>query len=583
MKNACKCLISLLKVLLGFINYRIIVISFILRIPCCFGYEPGSISGKYQFLEIGSGFYYDYWMPTMKNNWGSESIVREAFAPSAMVDWDGNLYTAHVSDFNSSGIKISLKRNENGKTVLTNDFYPWTYIPSTTVAGRVTTSPNLGGTGKYFNYYIHNIFMPTIVQEAELSTSYIRMFLYIPPTRYMNAYCSNSKSDGSGIEGVMSMRLRKSNLSLANSSFYYHKDNSGLWFNRQSSRRVGEHRYPVINSNYAACLWYGSGTSDIWLYYVSGKEEVQDNRELHYIRTVTTLSEKEHNKFAGSVDKCPSDEYRLINRFIKHDNYIYFIGSVAGYWIDLYMQGLNGQYRKGYLCPGIYTETYTSGAEPSSYDYDFCILKNPETNTLVLGVLNFGANNNTYWSYLTEDYNWSSTFCNWPTKNLSLVLSSWPLTSGNSEQNLPPVGTWAQNVIYMTDVVRGYGSACNLANTTKEDLYRFYLNTHKICTDITNPDSKYIFYCYCYPGKTKQLYLGYAQYSFDSNNRITLGPKFEFRASASQWSSSFGNFTSCSRIISMDCKNGHLWITWMNADNTKYYAFHILVKDLVGE
>ena len=228
------------------------------------------------------------------------------------------------------------------------------------------------------------------------------------------------------------------------------------------------------------------------------------------------------------------------------------------------------------------------------YDYDFCLLNNPVANKTVLGLLAFGGNNQNSWSSLSNTYNWTTNgYCNWRTAHVSLVLRSYPLTEGTEYQNFKyneggyPWATfnydWLQNIIYSTDFDRASGSACDLTNTSKSDLYRLYLNTHRVCTDITNPNSKYIFYCYCYPGKTKQLYLGYASYYFDSNNRILLGPKFEFRASASQWSDSFGNFTSCSRIVSMDCKNGHLWITWMNADNTKYYAFHILVKDLVGE
>jgi len=84
-------------------------------------------------------------MPTMKSNWGSESVVRESFAPSAMVDWNGDLYTVHVSGFDSSGIKLRLKKNENGSTTKTREFYPWTYIPNTTVAGRVTIAPSFVG------------------------------------------------------------------------------------------------------------------------------------------------------------------------------------------------------------------------------------------------------------------------------------------------------------------------------------------------------------------------------------------------------------------------------------------------------
>ena len=63
------------------------------------------------------------------------------------------------------------------------------------------------------------------------------------------------------------------------------------------------------------------------------------------------------------------------------------------------------------------------------------------------------------------------------------------------------------------------------------------------------------------------------------------------------WGDSFGAFTECSRIISMNLKNGHLWITFMkdtgidatdqSAEDKQaagcYRCFHILAKDLIQE
>ena len=110
-----------------------------------------------------------------------------------------------------------------------------------------------------------------------------------------------------------------------------------------------------------------------------------------------------------------------------------------------------------------------------------------------------------------------------------------------------------------------------------------YKNTHKCCVYEASSDNQYIIYCYCHPGRTKQLYFGYAACWVDSSYKVRLGPKCEFRETSSQWSSSFSNFTSCARIVSLDCKNGHIWITWMDANDSGYYYFHILAKDLVGE
>ena len=554
-----------------------------------FGYTPGSISGKYQFIEIGSGFYYNDWMPKMKTNWGSEAAVRESFAPSAMVDWDGDLYTIHVSGFDSSGIKLCLKKNQNGSTTKTKEFYPWLYIPNTTVSGKVTTDPKLTESTDpdSFKNSIHNAFMPTLVQETDEASGYLRMFLAIPPTRYMNATCTDANKDpSSSIEGMMSLRFVKDLESNPLTAFYYHNQNGALWFCRTACRYISGHKYPVINSNYASFLWAGVGASSMWLYYFAGENS---KKSLYYIRVTTKLGEEGNGsavcKTNADTGGNNSDHIKIASRFIKKNGYVYFMSWMAGYYVDLLMRDLSEQYRRICILPGIYTETYTSGAEPSPYDYDFCILNNPATNTLSLGALSFGGNNEASYATLKTACNWTSTYCNWTVKNISLVLRSSPLSTGTDYEYISADDwyTAPQNIIYTTDITWGNGTACDLADTSKEDSKRFYLNTHRICTDVTNSDCKYLFYCYCYPGKKTQLYLGYARYYFDSNNRILLGPKCEFRASASQWSDSFGNFTSCSRIISMDCKNGHLWITWMNADNTKYYAFHILVKDLVGE
>ena len=71
MKESLQMLKNLLVgVFLSSINRWIGLIGIIFSLQGSFGYTPGSISGKYQFIEIGSGFYYNYWMPKMKSNWG---------------------------------------------------------------------------------------------------------------------------------------------------------------------------------------------------------------------------------------------------------------------------------------------------------------------------------------------------------------------------------------------------------------------------------------------------------------------------------------------------------------------------------
>lgn len=345
-------------------------------------------------------------------------------------------------------------------------------------------------------------------------------------------------------------------------------------------RAISGHKYPVLGNIYGACLWYGTTTSGMWFYHFSGES---GGKDLHCIKTTTTLV-KGGDGLVASGTGAASDDIRIANRFIKHDGYIYFLTWGWGYWLNLVMQNLDGQHIKAVFAPGIYTEN-KGCVEPSHYDYDFSIVKNPNTGKLVLAILSFGGNNGESWVTLKSAYNLVKDYYSWKPEKISLVLRSYPLSAGTTSCDIQ-TDVWCtppENAIYTTELNFASEEACDMADTSKSDLYRLYLNTHRVCTDITNPDSRYIFYCYCYPGKIKQLYFGYAPYSFDSNDRIVLGSKREFRASSEQWSNSFEGFTSCSRIVSMDCKNGHLWITWMNGDNTKYHAFHILVKDLVGE
>ena len=83
------------------------------------------------------------------------------------------------------------------------------------------------------------------------------------------------------------------------------------------------------------------------------------------------------------------------------------------------------------------------------------------------------------------------------------------------------------------------------------------------------------------------MYLGYAPI-YVKDGKVHLLTKCEFRASEEPWSDSFGDFRYCTRIVSLDCKNGHVWITWVDdccwfGDACQYNYFHILAKDLVGE
>ena len=201
--------------------------------------------------------------------------------------------------------------------------------------------------------------------------------------------------------------------------------------------------------------------------------------------------------------------------------------------------------------------------------------------TKIWCVLGFNAGGS--YSSLDGNSGWSSTYCNWGMTNLALTFRSFVLSSGTSFQNIESHGyrDYIQNIIYVTDIQRASREAVSSEDTSKGDLYRLYLNTHKICV-WTSPKTgrQYIIYAYCYPGRKKQLYLGYAPIEIDSDYRVNLLTKTEFRDSSGN---SFEDFTDCSRIISMDCRNDHLWITFMSGNSYYYKYFHIKASDLIQE
>lgn len=250
-----------------------------------------------------------------------------------------------------------------------------------------------------------------------------------------------------------------------------------------------------------------------------------------------------------------------------------------------------------------FLETTQNGFSDSAYNFDFCILNKDgtpctkaspddtnEDTRKILCVFSLGGGGDH--TGMISNLNWEKTYINWGVTCAAGIISSvlLPANGGSIDTTY---GAWAQNTIYVTGLQRGNGPV-SITNTEKSDEYRLYLNSHKI-VPYTSPSGKhYMIYAYCYPGKKEHLYLGYAQYFIDSKYRVRLLSQTEFRDASGN---SFGNFTHCSRIISMDLKNGHLWITfvkdtgWDATEQEKdvkkkagcYYYFHILASDLIQE
>lgn len=539
-------------------------------------YVPKSIEGKYKFDRIDYFYCYPYWLnTTMRSNYGSEQNVLEAFAPSAMVDTNGVLFAVTLYSVNSSGAVFRIGKYEPSDASINTssmDLYPWERA-GVTLGMKATPNLNSYDTdARIFKNQIYNAFCPCLAQEVS-SSNYLCLFAYCPPTRFMDA--------SSDVEGFMYFDLEKASLKVVDSGFYKGSENAICWLNRLRWCRDSDAYkfYPQVGSYQA---WHANEVVNMSFIVL---EDYESYEKASFYKQFNRWQNKLSIKCCEGNVTWYGGGLSIGNRYIKKGDNVYGMFVIDGYTPLLTMEDTKGSWiKKSMSWNFLYVEKYEKGdSHSTTYNYDFCILE-AKDRTKIWCILGFCATGR-YSSLNKEEnskYNWSATYCNWPTDKLSLTLRSCKLNDGNTFTDSPSSDAdYIQNVIYTTDIQGASETAVSSTNTTKEDKYRFYLNTHKICI-YESPITKhsYIIYAYCYPGKTKQLFLGYASFVIDSDYKVRLLTKTEFKDVTGN---SFGNFTSCSRIISMDCKNGHLWITFMNADSKSYYYFHIKASDLVGE
>lgn len=568
-------------------------------------YTPESISGKYETGTIGSGdFYYSHWMPTMKNFYGSESAVREAFAPNAMVDSIGDLYTISLCGFNSSeGPRFEIeKHSDDSKTDIPNiksdsfNFYPWTKIPGVTPKcaedpafnhssfSGISVSEDTEKT--YFKDYIHNAFLPCLAQEVDGSSEYLYGFIYIPTTRLMGIQVDKTHYSGAengGTEGVLFFKISKD---LSNIKTNYIP---------QTTCRAFQYNYLrlyTVNWNYKLQPQFGNFTAycygnSVYLYNLCNINNVGVNAHYTYHSIFNIDFDKDKISFSKEITTNGAQYNISANpKFIKLGDYVYSMEMRDGYTPFLNMQSVkNGSVDLKSKCyKFLYLETISQGHSSSLYHFDYHVFDAGD-NKRVWCVLGFQSSNS--YSDLRANEGWDMNYLysnndSSVSKKISLILWSLPLSSGVGQENF---GSYtgnatecAQNIIYSTNI--DSWTATPVTDTSSNDSKRLYLNTQKMC--VYNKESKnYIIYAYCYPGKSgkgNHLYIGYAPYVITSDARLRLLTKVEFKDTDDN---SF--ITDCSRIISLDCKNGHVWLTYMNSDNTNYKYFYIKASDLVGE
>lgn len=556
--------------------------------------------------------------------------LRRGIVPSVMVDSKGDLYTLSLVGFGKYGPKFQLAKYCYSKGSITPTiatFEPWRKVYNNLV--ELPKEPNfeIENSADAYHWKFHNALSPCIFQEVGgvYNDAFVRIFCLIPNQ------CLGTGKTG-GFEGGLFFKLSKEELSkfsdltdpgnTQNPPTFQEYSSTGEEFfewRRAPNRSYGSSScFQNCWGNYQGLIFDYPGNKSWynWLFFVSkgtnankassgnGNSKTNESRQdsCHvYCKKVWSAGFSAQ----GNTNALPEPEGEtedtgryICPRFIRTKNHVYYAFSASGSNIVLGRMGnmndkLNAGTSEVLGMLDVNSGIENTGNSKSAYNFDFCVLNKDgspctyessdcsEEEPKIICVFSLGGGSYT-------DSTQPITYINWITNYATGVLSSICL-SENSRS------TWAQNTIYVTGLQRGLGECVSITNTEKSDLYRLYLNSHKI-VPYTSPSGKhYMIYAYCYPGKKEHLYLGYAQYFIDAQGCLRLLSQTEFKDASS--GNSFGNFTHCSRIISMDLKNNHLWITfvkdtgWDATGQSKdvrkgsgaYYYFHILASDLIQE
>lgn len=515
---------------------------------------------------------YDYWIEILGETIG-KSAAMQSIVASSMVDTNGDLYNIIYTNINSNGaLYFIIKRAANTSQICRFlAWYPWKFLYDQVVPQNPYYVG--GGDRRYFQQCFYNAFQPCIAQEIE-NDDYLYVVVYAPITRlYTN---DNSNNKEGFVIGKFSKELSKQAEGFIHSATY---------------RTCPRDKFELETGNVQA--WHDSGNLHLNYIYLETPNNASTARWFQaYCTNFPTYS-------SGSLVVAKAESVGITSeassiapqpRAIKYGDYIYQLGSNRAVPYIAKMQKdqtdivcwIDGTCDPFSLCSNTNIRRC----------WDFCIVDNPYSTTepifCVLGLQcpNTGTSstrisqNNNLWKGAekgSENPNLS-----WESNNIVLLLSSAPWNT-STWRYFKAIGFGPedpQNVIYSTGVTLANSSSKFDVGYKPEQLY---YNTHKICTYTSGGGGrKYIIYCYCYPGNKRYLYLGYASYVVRKNSqgipKVCLLTKTEKCISK-----------TCNRIFHMDCRNGHLWITWIGGksqtdnDDSTYYYYHIKTDELIQE
>lgn len=430
----------------------------------------------------------------------------------------------------------------------------------------------------YHKTILHNMFASSIAQEVMGSgtTSSFFVSLWLPPLRW-----ANTNHESYRCESYVQIKVRKSDLSMEKGSDTYYgsfAECGRTCF--MPARTTNWNRYLQPEwGNFKSCY----DGNCLYRFYLRNKNEHSDLSNtmymaLYYSQIIpqSSYNWSETTKMLLSQNYL-TDNYYMGSRFISFNSAIYWSWcsspSTWSYHQIVRLDKSTGVAVDKLACA--YGGTFCADSQCGRTQRDFCILKNGNQPVFCSMEFKWTASNND----LKSERGWHNSYNNWGYSDLVCLLYSVPFSdNATKERDISfdtNLSTYAQNVIYRTNVTRSTNLPCS--NKGGSSLDRLSLNTQML-VPYTSPSGKnYIIYAYCYPGKATQLHLGYAPYYFDSTGHVRLMPKTEFQ--------NFDKFNDCYRIYHMDLKNGHLWIAFVgyNKGYPSFHFFHMLAKDLVKE
>lgn len=571
-----------------------------------FPYQYGDVGNNLKSNNIG------YWIPILANSnyWGSEANVRSACVPGIMVASNGKLYVVYFSGFNQYGpvLDVACCTYNNGnvsRTCRNSSLYPWYTFYGTTIG---TTPIVSGETAPYLKTFFHNALQPVIAQDINVNDDKnLWIGVFNPSEDFINGQTFRD-----GTFTILKIKTDFSDTSSSSITYLSFFSTSSqlsdneipyLSFRSMVRRKAStSYVYPNETGNFKLFRYKNSNTTYTGFYFIAQEKPFLNDitGDPHDYRLSYARGDADglvpHKVQAGT----PSPQGEIFDnrhltmspRLLKIGDYIYSVILVNGCYFKLCKQALSAV---GPTCPtgvnkshDMETSTLTKYKD-TPYPYDFCLLEengNPCTSSSDTSAtsrriwcnLCFGC----CYDLLTTNFGWGSDYCKDYNGEIACVLRSYYLQA-NDGNNWTQTGDWVQNAVYFTGAKRGEEKTTVAGvSSTSDNKYQIHLNTHKMVPYHNASSNKnYFIFAYCCPDKAKQLYLAYAQYIVDSAHNVRLLTKIQF--SKGNWGNSLTGLTSCSRIISMDLVGDHLWICFMNSDNTKIHYFHCLAQDLINE